>query len=199
MKKVLSVLLSAVMLFSMNVTAFAAEAPNTNVPNTEEYANEYVIDGITPVTQIDGSIYDNVSSLTIDIDDLISHSTNVTSSGSSYSGSYVSDKYDAGLPGYKYQISFDWKADVNSSGNYVFKDNSIQNPMIKTYANHFILTMTWGYYNYSLTKNTYGVATNGRSVTFETDYKFTVYERDTAFDHTFTQENTKTIYIEDLL
>ena len=59
--------------------------------------------------------------------------------------------------------------------------------------------MTWSYYNYSFTKNTYGVATNGRPVTFETDYKFTVYEKDTAFDHTFTQENTKTIYIDDLL
>ena len=194
MKKVLSVLLSAVMLLSMSVTAFAAEAPNT-----EEFANEYVIDGIAPVTQIDGSIYDDVLRLTIDIDDLIAHSTNVTRSGSSYSGSYESDKYDAGLPGYKYQISFDWKADVNSAGNYIFKDNSIQNPIITTHTNNFILATAWSYYNYSFTKNTYGVATNGRSVTFETDYKFTVYEKDTAFDHTFTQENTKTIYIDDLL
>lgn len=194
MKKKSSIMLSFVMLLSMSVTAFAAEAPKA-----EEFANKYVVDGIAPVTQIDGSIYDNVLSLTIDIDDLIARSTNVTRSGSSYSGSYESDKYDAGLPGYKYQISFDWKADVNSAGNYVFKDNSIQNPLITTHTNHFILAMTWSYYNYSFTKNTYGVATNGRSVTFETDYKFTVYEKDTAFDHTFTQENTKTIYIDDLL
>lgn len=199
MKKVLSILLSTIVMFSMSVTAFAAEIPNSIVSNADEFANEYVIDRVTPVTKIDGSIYDNVSILTINIDDLIAHSTNVTRSGSSYSGSYESDKYDAGLPGYTYQISFDWKADVNSAGNYIFKDNSIQNPIITTHTNHFILAMTWGYYSYSFAKNTYGVATNGRSVTFETDYKFTVYEKDTAFDHTFTQENTKTIYIDELL
>ena len=81
-------MLSFVMLLSMSVTAFAAEAPKA-----EEFANKYVVDGIAPVTQIDGSIYDNVLSLTIDIDDLIARSTNVTRSGSSYSGSYESDKY----------------------------------------------------------------------------------------------------------
>lgn len=194
MKKIFCLIVSLAMLLAMSTTAFAASCEKNTIDD-----DGYTVAGVTPATEIDGSIYDNVAALTFDMDELLANSTNVTYSGSSYSGSYTSDKYEAGLPGYTYEISFDWVADVNSSGDYVFKDNAIQNALITTYTNHIILAITWGYYNYTFDKNTYGVASNGKSVTFETDYEFTVYEKGTAISHTFSQENTKTIYINDLL
>ncbi|MCR5293569.1 MAG: hypothetical protein K6E30_00125 [Lachnospiraceae bacterium] len=194
MKKLLCLIISISMLLTMSTTAFAASDLS---PTTD--ADGYTVAGVAPVAKVDGSIYDNAITVSFDIDELLTHSTNVTRSGSSYSGSYTSAKYETGLPGYKYEISFDWVADVNSSGDYIFKNNAIQNPLITTYTNHVLLALTWSYYTYSFDKNTYGVATNGKSVTFETDYEFTVYEKETAISHNFVEENTKTIYINDLL
>lgn len=194
MKKLFSFVVSFAMLLSMSTTVFAASEEDVALDS-----DGYSVVGVAPVTQMDGAAYDNTTLITLDIDELLAHSTNVTRSSSSYSGSYTSAKYETGLPGYKYQISFDWVADVNSSGDYVFRNNAIQNPLISTYKDKLLLAITWSYSTYSFAKNTYGVASNGKSVTFETDYKFTVYEKETAISHTLVQENTKTIYINDLL
>lgn len=193
MRKLLCFAISVAMLITMSTTAFATS------DDVALDSDGYGLVGIDPVTKADGTVSNNMVHITLDIDELLAHSTNVMRSSNSYSGSYTSAKYETGLPGYKYQISFDWVADVNASGDYVFRNNAIQNPLISTYKDKVLLAITWSYSTYSFAKNTYGVASNGKSVTFETDYEFTVYEKETAISHTFVQENTKIIYINDLL
>lgn len=193
-RKIFCLVLSLAMLLTMNTTAFAASVADDGVDD-----EGYTVADVALVTQVDGSLFDDTEIITLDIDELLSHSTNVTYSGSSYSGSYTSAKYDAGLLGYKYTISFDWVASVNSSGDYIFKDNTLLNAKITTHTNHLILAFTWSYYTYSLDRNVCIIASDGKSVTFETNYRFTVNEKETAISHTFVQENAKTIYLNNLL
>ena len=135
MKKICSLILSLLMVFSAFTTvAMAKETTIGNARPKAELLEEYKVAETFPATRDNDDAYDNVSSETIDIDNLIAHSINVKRSGSSYSGSYISDEYDAGLPGYTYQIKFDWKAKVNSVGDYIFENNDIQNARITTHT-----------------------------------------------------------------
>lgn len=201
MKKLFLMLFSFLLAFSMlATTAMAAEAPSVSTAYENIPIDVYVVDSVVPVSGIVENTYDNTVKAAISVDDLVSHSTNVVLRGSSYSGSYKSAKYSAGMPGYEYQISFDWIAEVNSSGDYIFKGRSIQNPMITTYTNHFLLATAWSYYNYSFAKNVWWVSSDGRTVSFQTDYSFTLYSKDVPMvDYSFTQENRRDISIDDLL
>lgn len=106
------------MLFSV-IPASAAEL------STDEKAE--VLVGTEYAIEIPSSMADNT--VAISVDDIMEHST-VTTYGASMEGSYESEKYDAGLPGYTFQIIFDWKAAVNSSGDYIF--DKITNAKVTT-------------------------------------------------------------------
>ncbi len=199
MKKIITILLVMLMALTvLPVSAFAAE-PDVCVDTTDNnlsvYENEeYVVSYDDTACEIISNGYSG-DVTTMDIDYIILNSTNVISRGTSVSGSYTSSKYDAGLAGYKYRISFDWTAKVNSEGDYIF--DKISNPKITTYENWFLLGFTWSYYNYSITRNVYYKSNGGKSLTFETNYSFVVYD-DYGFDYNFSQENVKVVTLDSI-
>lgn len=201
MKKVFSVSLIIMLMFSMiGTTAMAAENIEhdyNSVKISTENIDEYIVAGICPTSKEEHTL--DAEALTIDIEYLFEHSTNVTRSGSEYSGSFSSPKYSAGLAGYEYNINFEWEAAVDSDSNYYFKDFDIIDPHITTYYNYLILGLTWSYYSYDIIKNSYDVSNDGYSVTFFTNYRFTVIPKDGFITQTFTQNNTQTITLEELL
>lgn len=148
------------MIFN-TVTIFAAE------PSTSVHEDTEVIAGINYSTEI--TSLPDTNSNPFSIDEIINNST-ITVRGSSMEGTYESNKYNTGLTGYNFQISFDWKAGVNSSGDYFF--SSISNAKITTYRDAFVCGMTWGYSHYEVTKNTYTISSNKKQVTFNTTYAF---------------------------
>ena len=158
-----------------------------------EEAND-IIAGVSSALEI-LPVENNFLGLTMDIDYIIVNSENVVTRGTSVSGSYKSSKYDAGCAGYKYRITFDWTATINSDGDYVF--DKITNPLITTYENWFVLGMAWSYYNYDITRNIYYKSDGGKSLTFETTYDFTLYD-DYAIDWGFEKKNTKTIVLDSI-
>lgn len=194
MKKLISIVLTLLVVMSLfSTNAFAAE--DTGSADSDGY----VVVGVEDVVFSDNLSDENNINLPITFEELIEASSNVTYSNSSYTGSYKSDKYDAGLVGFKYQISFDWEATTNS-GDYIFK--SISNAKITTYTNYLLLSLSWGddTVTYSLTKNTFEYSSNKRSVTFYTNYKFTVYDSDdppSSYD--YYKSNQKTINLDNLL
>ena len=175
------------MLFSV-IPASAAEL------STDEKAE--VLVGTEYAIEIPSSMADNT--VAISVDDIMEHST-VTTYGASMEGSYESEKYDAGLPGYTFQIIFDWKAAVNSSGDYIF--DKITNAKVTTYKNDIICAMTWGYSSYKVTKNTYSISSNKKSITFNTTYDFEYIMKDDplAYIYNSTESHTYTIQLNDII
>lgn len=175
------------MLFSV-IPASAAEL------STDEKAE--VLVGTEYAIEIPSSMADNT--VAISVDDIMEHST-VTTYGASMEGSYESEKYDAGLPGYTFQIIFDWKAAVNSSGDYIF--DKITNAKVTTYKNDIICAMTWGYSSYKVTKNTYSISSNKKSITFNTTYDFEYIMKDDPLAHIYnsTESHTYTIQLNDII
>ena len=103
------------------------------------------------------------------------------------------------MPGYTYQISFDWELEVDNYGDYVFKNNNIINPIVTTYTDKAELDISWADYSYSLVKNTYSMAADSKSVTFYTNYEFEVRDLYSSNLHAFSQDNTKVVPTSDLL
>ena len=214
MKKIMSLLLFALFLVSsLSVSTFAAERPNDlslteliaenelDVQTEEcveeytvEYADEYVVSSVAPAMQIACAI-DSNALYALSVDNVIENSTGVVTCGTSLSGSYKSAKYDAGLSGFKYRISFDWEATVNAAGDYIF--STITNAAITTYRGlltGFLYTMCY----YDITNNVYYISSDRKSVTFETAYEFHVYD-DYGYDYEVPAEHIRTIYLDDLL
>ena len=155
-----------------------------------------ILDG-APMDE-DGNYVVADNTVAISVDDIMEHST-VTTYGASMEGSYESEKYDAGLPGYTFQIIFDWKAAVNSSGDYIF--DKITNAKVTTYKNDIICAMTWGYSSYKVTKNTYSISSNKKSITFNTTYDFEYIMKDDPLAHIYnsTESHTYTIQLNDII
>ena len=200
MKKILSLLLISMIILSMYSTVAMATDNSSQISNTTDTYDDYY-----KIVGVDDSIFEcideNIISdqITLTFDELIKSSTNITRSNNSQSGTYKSAKLNAGLTGYKYQISFDWEAEVDSSNNYVFK--KITNAKITTYENAILLSIAWpgDSWSYVLTKNTYTISNDKRFVTFYTNYKFTLYDSSEGSTYNYTSNNTKPIDIEDLL
>lgn len=198
MKKLVSFLLSVSLAISMfTTTAIAAENDGSRYILEETEDDGYVVVGVSSATKESEEVDSQIISL--DMEYLIAHSTNVTRSGSEYSGSYSSPKYSTGFLGYEYNINFEWEAEVDSDSNYYFKNYDIIEPYITTYANPLLLSIAWSSYGYDIIKNTYKVSNDGYSVTFYTNYKFSVIAHNTYNTQTLIQNNTKTILLEELL
>jgi len=185
-KRILTFLLALVMMLAMSTTALAAD--NTS--------NQEVLD-IDMSVEVPASSQNARS--TIQLHDLLENSIITSISSSVVAGTYVSDDYDAGLAGYTYQIEFDWEAEVNSSGDYIFK--RITNANVTTTTNYIIIGLTWAYSSYDLTQNTYTISSNKKNVTFNTTYLFEFMIKDdiTGTIHEFEQSHSKRIILNDLL
>ncbi|MFV0343803.1 MAG: hypothetical protein ACK5JH_13095 [Anaerocolumna sp.] len=185
-KRMLTLLLALVMMLAMSTTALAAD----NTSNQQ-------------VTDVDMSVEVPESSQnargTIQLDDLLENSVITSKSSSVVAGTYVSDDYGAGLAGYTFQIEFDWEAEVNSSGDYIFK--RITNANIETTTNYIIIGLTWAYSSYDITENTYTISSNKKSVTFNTTYLFEFMIKDdiTGTIHELEQSHSNRIVLNDLL
>lgn len=181
MKRLISLVTALSMAF-MLLPVFAPDVLATGVGTSENIEDDgYVVAGVTQgVEAKSGSPYE------ISIGEVIENSENVVYSGTTVVGTFTSEKYDAGLLGYKYSISFDWKASLNASGDYYFALDGIDNVELITHTNYLILGLAWQSYTYSVTKFTYALS-NARSViTFQISYKFTVYPKDALFGQVFT-------------
>lgn len=202
MKRILSRLASIIcvilVLASCN-TAFAQDGNviSQNDINTFDVDENYYITSIDKgYEEISDSLSD-ISECSISIDDVMANSVNVKSlSSSSYSGSFISDKYSAGLLGYKYQIKFDWESGT-SNGTRVF--TKIKNYKVVTYTNYVVLALTWESYSYRLTKNTYLFDRGNTLVNCYTNYAFDVRDKTTHNSTTIYQNNTQTFSLNSLL
>ena len=201
MKKILSLFLTSMIILSMYSTVAMADDNSSQILSTTDIYDDdyYKIVGVE--ASILECIDENIISdkITLTFDELMKSSTNITRSNNSLSGTYESAKLNAGLTGYKYQISFDWEAEVDNSNNYTFK--KITNAKITTYENIILLSIAWpgDSWSYVLTKNTYAISNDKRLVTFYTNYKFTLYDSSEGSTYNYTSNNTKPIDIEDLL
>ena len=179
-----------ILLLSINV--MASEYDNSDdISVLVTMEDEYVAIERTPIT--------NITDIQIDIEYLLANSSNIIRSGSELRGSYSSPKYDTGLPGYKYDVNFEWVAAVDSTSTYYFKDYEISEAYVTTYVNHLILVPIYEYYTYDIVRNEYEVSEDGYSVTFYTDYNFTVRHKGASFTEEFTEYNSVDITIEELL
>lgn len=187
LKNVLAFVLALMMVCLVNTSVFAAEAANQ-----EAIAVDVAIPVEVPGLPQSGRH-------TIQLDELLKNSIITKQSSNVVGGIYESRSYDAGLAGYTYQIEFEWEAEVNSSGDYVFK--KIINPKIVTTTNYIITGLTWGYSSYEITQNTYTISSNKKSVTFNTTYKFKFMLKDdiTGKIHELTQSHSRSILLNDLL
>jgi len=191
LKKFMSVLLVVCMLSLMALNTFASDIETHNIYSDME--EQYSID----VAYASREYGKTGTSEIIDVDYIIARSTNVVARGNEKQGDYTSAKHDAGLPGYSYKISFSWVANVDSQNNYYFVE--IIDPQVTTYTNNAELSFAWDYYTYDLIRNTYDISDNGYYIEFYTDYEFSVADYDTSFNRTFTQTNTKRIYLENIM
>lgn len=191
MKRLFSSSISMLLMLSILMTS--ATAANIKPSNTDTLKNEYILVGVDDIELEPNNQFD----YSIPLEELIENSVNIRATENSYTGTYKSDKLDAGLTGYKYQISFDWVATLNS-GDYVFK--SISNKKIKTYANYLILALTWSTHDYEITKSTYSYSASKKTVTFYTNYTFIVGEYSNANNKfTIYSTNEKPIKLQSLL
>ena len=167
--------LAAIMVMGMGTTAFAADSvtDKNEAPKTAVSVN-YAVE----TSKVSTILPDSFS-----VESIMEHSTITARNSSTTEGSYKSKEYDAGLSGYTFQISFDWKASVNSSGDYIF--STISNANITTYRNSFVIGMTWAYSHYELTKNTYIISSDKKSVTFNTTYDFEFVMKDDITAHLY--------------
>lgn len=197
-KRLIAVSCAIIVLLSCSTTAFAQ---NLNT-NTQEYISNIDIDENYFQTSCDEGYEENLHTVvgsedsSISIDEIISKSTNIQRSSNSCSGSFKSDKYNAGILGYKYQIKFDWVAKV-SNGDYVF--DKITNYTLTTYTNYLLLALTWESYTYKVTKNTYSFSGDRLSVNCFANYIFDVRDKTTHNDTMIIQDNKKVFYLDDLL
>ena len=198
MKKVILSILSLLLVFNNCTTTILAVESNYKMEDVTEN-DKYVIDSISPMIEDTES---DTKIMKVDMDYIIANSTNVTQRGSEYCGSYVSPKYDTGFFGYKYQISFEWVAEVNEDGDYCFKtedDSDFISAYTTTYTNYAALGSLWSSYRYELTRNTNEVSKDRKSVTFYIDYKFVVTAHDTVIPQTYIKNNKKVVTMNELL
>lgn len=193
MKNLLGFLFSV--LIGINIFTMQAFAANTNDEESLLIDREVIVNSESVVEE--NTCFSNELA-GVEIDELLLNSTNVTRSGSTIVGSYRSNEFDAGFPGFTYDISFDWEFEV-VDGEYVFKDNNISNAYVTTYIDWYQVEMAFQNYSYTLVKNTYSVASDGKSVTFYTNYEFELQDIYSLSMHTFSQDNTQTITISDLI
>lgn len=191
-KRISSIALMLCMVLTMSVTAFAAEMNNSNV-SLNDTNEKYTVEVATATREYDKAGNSDV----VDIDYIIANSTNVVTRGNEKRGNYTSAKYEAGLTGYTYDISFSWVARVDEEANYFFDE--IIDPQVTTYINYVVLSLTWKYYNYKLINNICDVSENGDYVEFNTDYEFTVINHNAFLPTTFTVNNTKIIELENIM
>lgn len=149
----------------MAIVAFNAMPVSAAEPTINEEAG--VLEENHYSTEVPSAITEN--SIPLPINEILSHSA-VSTRGATMEGSYKSGSYSAGLAGYAFSISFDWKATVNSSGDYIF--SSIDNAMITTHKDTLFCNMTWAYSSYKITKNEYVISSDKKSVVFNTSYDF---------------------------
>lgn len=196
LKRIIAIVCSIIITLSCSTIATAQ-----SFTLSQEYINELDIDKNYHVTSSDKGTEVSLShnqniNNSLEIDYIISHSTNIQKSSNSYSGSFKSDKYNAGISGYKYQISFDWVAKI-SNGNYVF--DKITNYTLTTYTNYLLLALAWEAYSYRVIKNTYSFSSDRAYVTCFANYVFDLRDKTLHSDYNIKEENTKIFYLDDLL
>lgn len=202
MKKTLSRLASIIcvilILESCN-TAFAQDSSviSQNDISTFDVDENYYITSVDKGYKETFYLLSDIRNFSVSIDDVMANSVNVKSvSSSSYSGSFTSDKYSAGIPGYKYQIKFDWESGT-LNGTRVF--TKIKNYKVVTYTNYVVLSLAWESYSYRLTKNTYLFDRGNTLVNCYTNYAFDVRDKTTHNSTTIYQNNTQTFSLNSLL
>lgn len=196
LKRIIAIVCSIIITLSCSTIATAQ-----SFTLSQEYINELDIDKNYHVTSSDKGTEVSLShnqniNNSLEIDYIFSHSTNIQKSSNSYSGSFKSDKYNAGISGYKYQISFDWVAKI-SNGNYVF--DKITNYTLTTYTNYLLLALAWEAYSYRVIKNTYSFSSDRAYVTCFANYVFDLRDKTLHSDYNIKEENTKSFYLDDLL
>ncbi len=191
-KKVASTILAITIVLCSGTTVFAAD---NNVTNSVK--NVQAISEIDKAVEVPSFINDNPTAMSID--DVLKHSTITVREATSMEGTYESDTYNAGLAGYTYQISFDWVAGTNSSGDYIF--SQITNANITTYKNYFIIGNTWGYSSYDISENTYSISSSKKSVTFTTtyDFEYMMLNDPLARIYNLSETHTKIIVLNNLI
>lgn len=186
-------------LLSCSCTAFAQDSTiitPQDIGSVDIDENYYISSIDVGYEAVNNSALD-LSEYSIDVEKVIANSVNIKrTANSSYSGSFKSDKYSAGIPGYKYQIKFDWTAKV-SNGDYVF--NTIKNYTIVTYTNYILLALAWEAYSYKITKMNYTFNSSRSSIICVTNYAFDVRDKSTRNNVTITQNNKKTFDMDLLL
>lgn len=183
-KRVISSLLSFTLLISLLATTVcAADSPEVNKPTKMIKADTtYIID----------SVEQPVESATSESPSLyFAQSAN----GVEKSGSYRSKKMETGMPGFTYDIYFEWTL-VEKDGDYIISD--LENMAVTCYRNP-LLTLAWGSVSRTTTRLDYVIAKDCRSVTFYTDYEFDCTERDTGKHIIIPTENVKTVTVDDLI
>lgn len=203
MKKIISVLISIICVVSIFTTSiYTAFAQDHNAEITQEDIDKIDIDENYHLVGVD-YVYDeslevmgksNSSSTTFA--DVIAHSANVQKAAGSYSGSFTSDKFKTEIPGYKYQIKFDWTAGVES-GNYVF--SKVSNYRIETYANYLLLGLTWEYYSYRIAEKRYSFNNSRRIINCYVTYVFTLRDKISSVNTTTYDENFQSFSLDSLL
>ncbi len=191
----ISMICALTVLLSYSCTAFAQD--NAISKNSVDVDENYYITSIdNGYEEVNDSVLD-INEYSIDVEKVIADSVNVKrAANNSYSGSFISDKYSAGIFGYKYQIKFNWTAKV-SKGNYVF--DKITNYKIVTYTNYLLLAMTWESYSYKITKKTYSFNGSRSAVTCYTNYTFNCRDKTTHNNSTMYGTNKKTFTMDQLL
>ncbi len=164
----------------------------------EEYKDEYILCEKIAIEEIVApeNTSENDLANQMDADYIIINSQNIVTRGTSVSGSYSSGKYDAGLLGYKYSISFDWTASIDDNGDYIFE--TVENTHLEVYVNYFVLSLSWSNYHYTVTKNTYHFSNDRKSVIFNIDFLFTVCDRN-GTTMNIAGENEKTIILDTIM
>lgn len=186
MEKILSIVLAIVTICSMSTSVFANESSSMSEGKTS------VVEHATEVN----SNLSNYSNGSITIDSIVENSIITYSPTHETEGSF-SCKYDTFLAGITYTIYFDWKADTNSSGNYILSE--ITNASVTTHTNHFLTGTAYSAYNVDLTQNTYTISRDKRSVTFNTSYDF-IYQYKNQFEvHEKSEDYVVTLDFNDLI
>lgn len=203
MKKSTNKLISVVLVFlilSSYTTAFAFDKKVSTYDNIsyldtdENYYVSSINEGHEEINSTSKILFDN----SLNLETIISKSVNIQKiSSNSYSGKFTSDKYNAGILGYKFQIKFDWVAKVNSSGDYIF--DKITNYKLVTYTNYIVLALTWDSYSYKVSSNTYSLSSNRKTITCVANYIFDLYEKNTKNHITAYEPNRKIFNIDQML
>lgn len=195
-KKIISCVLLVSIVLSMNIiSAYSYEYDDSSL-YTFESVDCY---DFSDLFEQDDDIFSekSINSIESNIDYILSHSTNVTRSGSEYWGDFTSDKYSAGILGYKYRIYFEWKLGTNSAGDYYFSE--IKNVKVTTYTNHLILALSWGYYDYRITHFSHTLSSDKKSVTFNLNYEVSLSEKDSDYIFTRTLVNKQTYTAQEVI